>query len=108
MIRNESTSQLIASKNGDRDELLKLASRLMDRFIEDITPAIAGAVDNSNLPAGVIELAIINELCERVSKEHIKLRYSNEDVRSIWDGKKEYKEELTETVEKLKEGRYYK
>ena len=107
MIRNESTSQLIASKNGDRDELLKLASRLMDRFIEDITPAIAGAVNNSNLPAGVIELAIINELCERVSKEHIKLRYSNEDVRSIWDGKKEYKEELTETVEKLKEYRYY-
>lgn len=108
MIRNESTSQLIASKNGDRDELLKLASRLMDRFIEDITPAIAGAVDNSSLPAGVIELAIINELCERASKEHIKKRYSNPDVRSIWDGKKEYKEELTEVVDKLKEGRYYK
>lgn len=35
MIRNESTSQLIASKNGDRDELLKLASRLMDRFIKE-------------------------------------------------------------------------
>ncbi len=51
MIRNESTSNLIASKNGDRDELLKLASRLMDRFIEDITPAIAGAVNNSSLPA---------------------------------------------------------
>lgn len=108
MIRNESTSQLIASKNGDRDELLKLASRLMDRFVEDITPSIAGAVDNSSLPAGVIELAILNELWERVSSKHIKLRYSNPDVRSVWDGKKEYKEELTEVVDKLKEGRYYK
>ena len=108
MIRNESTSQIIASKNGDRDELLKLASRLMDRFIEDITPAIAGAVNNSSLPAGVIELAIINELWERISSKYIKLRYSNSDVRSVWDGKKEYKEELTEVVDKLKEGRYYK
>lgn len=105
MIRNESTSNLIASKNGDRDELLKLASRLIDRFIEDITPAIAGAVNNSSLPAGVIELAITSELCRRATKEHFKKRVDDHEAFTIWCEGKGNQEELGEIIDKLKEPR---
>lgn len=103
MIRNESTSQLIASKNGDRDELLKLASRLMDRFIEDITPAIAGAVNNSNLPAGVIEMAITSELSIRAYRRHFGIKRLKEVVCDIWDGEEGYQEEIMKIIEELKE-----
>lgn len=103
MIRNENTSNLIASKNGDRDELLKLASRLMDRFIEDITPAIAGAVDNSILPPGVIKLAILSELYQRAVRRHSKIRQYDRVVCKIWDGEEGYQEELLEVIEKLAE-----
>ena len=103
MIRNESTSQLIASKNGDRDELLKLASRLMDRFIDDITPAIAGAVNNSSLPAGVIELAILSELYQRTVRRHSQIRQYDRVVCKIWDGEEGYQGELLEVIEKLAE-----
>lgn len=45
MIRNASTSSLIASKNGDAEELTKLALSLTDRLLKDIIPAIANAMD---------------------------------------------------------------
>lgn len=45
MIRNTSTSRLIASKNGDAEELTKLALSLTDRLLKDIIPAIANAMD---------------------------------------------------------------
>lgn len=45
MIRNASTSELIASKNGDAEELTKLALSLTDRLLQDIIPAIANAMD---------------------------------------------------------------
>lgn len=45
MIRNASTSRLIASKNGDAEELTKLALSLTDRLLKDIIPAIANAMD---------------------------------------------------------------
>lgn len=105
MIRNESTSNLIASKIGDRDELLELASSLMDRFIEDIIPAIAGAVENSILPPGVIELAITSELCRRATKEHFKRRVDDHEAFTIWCEGKGNQEELGEIIDKLKEPR---
>lgn len=103
MIRNESTSQLIASKNGDRDELLKLASRLMDRFLKDIIPAIAGAVNNSSLPAGVIEMAITSELYLRASLEQVRKGDSDKEVFDIWCLEKGNQKEMLEVVEKLAE-----
>lgn len=105
MIRNESTSNLIASKIGDRDELLELASSLMDRFIEDIIPAIAGAVENSILPPGVIELAITSELCRRATKEHFKKRVDDHEAFTIWCEGKGNQEELGAIIDKLKEPR---
>lgn len=87
MIRNESTSQIIASKNGDRDELLKLALRLTDRLLNDIVPAITGAINNSGVPIEFLEYITVRAIVERASNkaDDISVKAPTEKLFDIWD-----------------------
>ena len=62
MIRNASTSSLIASKNGDKEELLILALHLADRLIEDIIPVIVSSIKNTDTEKEVIRCLVIEAI----------------------------------------------
>lgn len=72
MICNKKTSVLIASKGGDKEELIKLATRLIGRMIDDIIPEISRAVTDSKLTTKEIESLLLTEMQELSrSKESI-------------------------------------
>lgn len=90
MIRNASTSSLIASKNGDKEELLRLALHLADRLIEDIIPVIISSIKDTNTNKEVIRCLIIEaiefkmrnekrDLIEHIDKEKLFDKWINLD-----------------------------
>lgn len=90
MIRNASTSSLIASKNGDKEELLRLALRLTDRLIEDIIPVIVSSIKDTDTNKEVIRCLVIeaielkmrnekNDLIQHIDKEKLFDKWINLD-----------------------------
>lgn len=90
MIRNASTSSLIASKNGDKEELLRLALHLADRLIEDIIPVIVSSIKDTDTNKEVIRCLIIeaigfkmqtekNDLIQHIDKEKLFDKWINLD-----------------------------
>ena len=90
MIRNASTSSLIASKNGDKEELLRLALHLADRLIEDIIPVIVSSIKNTDTNKEVIRCLVIeaielkmrnekNDLIQHIDKEKLFDKWINLD-----------------------------
>ena len=90
MIRNASTSSLIASKNGDKEELLRLALHLADRLIEDIIPVIVSSIKNTDTEKEVIRCLVIeaiefkmqtekNDLIQHIDKEKLFDKWINLD-----------------------------
>lgn len=90
MIRNASTSSLIASKNGDKEELLRLALHLADRLIEDIIPVIVSSIKDTDTNKEVIRCLIIEaiefkmrnekrDLIEHIDKEKLFDKWINLD-----------------------------
>ena len=90
MIRNASTSSLIASKNGDKEELIRLALHLADRLIEDIIPVIVSSIKDTDTNKEVIRCLIIeaiefkmqtekNDLIEHIDKEKLFNKWINLD-----------------------------
>lgn len=90
MIRNASTSSLIASKNGDKEKLLRLALHLADRLIEDIIPVIVSSIKNTDTEKEVIRCLVIeaiefkmqtekNDLIQHIDKEKLFDKWINLD-----------------------------
>lgn len=90
MIRNASTSSLIASKNGDKEELLRLALHLADRLIEDIIPVIVSSIKDTDTNKEVIRCLVIeaielkmrnekNDLIQHIDKEKLFDKWINLD-----------------------------